>query len=356
MKVRCEHDDFTQGFKWVHSSVGNAGYIAALTGVLAVAEEGKLTLSTTDVENAATVVLPAAIDEPGRTLIPRRFAQAIARFPDAPVSLTVGDRLTLACGRTEVSAALLPVEDFPGQPSLDGVGVALPAGTVERVAKSIAPFVAKQSDRAFLLGVGVRVRERAAWLYASDSYRMARLVVECEPQAEVEAVVPPQLFATGVEEMLVVGEGHAGLVDDERTASTALIDAAYPFDALDKGWGPTQKPRVTVERDALLGALGRVEAVIGREGANNKPTTRLVASDGQLELSASHQGEQVSDAIEAFAEDEWSALVNPTFLASLVKAHDADDITLAQEGRNKPIAVLGEDASLSTLFMPITEE
>lgn len=348
MKAQAERAELSAALAWVDKAVGT-GMMPATTAVRIVADEGRLTLTTTDIESFATTSIPAKIDEPGTALVPRHVAKVAARLPDQPVTLALEDRLSLTCGRTEASVASIEPSQFPSLSGVEGDEIVLSAAVIDFARTHLAPLTEDKPERAFLAGVHVEIGEGRAILEATDQYRLHRMVVEGEGGGE--GIVPPRLLAAGLEGdvRLVLDERAASLSDGERTIVSTLIQAKCPdyAKALD-----LEGAALTVERQALLTALGRIEAVTGRD---RLPEVDLSCDGDVLELSGSRDDGAMRDEIDAFADGPWGLTVNPAYLGSLVKAHDSEQVTLISPGPKRPVLITSDDERLTSLVMPISK-
>lgn len=349
MKARVESSELRDAVEFVSRSVGHSTALAALSGIKVVAGDGKLTLSTTDIETSAVVSVAAAIDEPGEALPQRRLAEVVKRLPDKPVDLAADDALTVRCGRIEATVSLLDVHDFPRLPVIEDGQVTVTSQVLERVAKHVAPFAAKygRTDKLFLTGVGVEAEGGRIAFAASDSYRFQKLTASAE--GEMKGTVATGLFATGFDGISTFGmsEAHASLDDTERRITSSLIEATYPTIPVPEGGSA-----VTVEKDALIEALMLLQAITGAAGQSNAPLAQITVSEGGMAVEGRKDAETIRDVIEAVG-DEFTFHCNPSFLASLVRTHQAETVTISQVANLKPLLITSDDEVLESVLMPI---
>ena len=117
MKFRCDRDALSEALQTVQRGVSSRPGIPALTGVLldGVAE-GRLTMTTTDLEVSARLTIDVQVSEPGIASIPARLlADTVKSLSDAPVDVeTDQSQARIRCAAYEGALRLLPAEDFPG--------------------------------------------------------------------------------------------------------------------------------------------------------------------------------------------------------------------------------------------------
>jgi DNA polymerase III subunit beta len=116
VKFRCDRDALSEALQTVQRAVSARPGIPALTGVLLeAADEGSLTLTTTDLEVSARLTTDVQVTEPGTVLVPARLlADTVKSLSDAPVEVEADQaQARIRCAAYEGSLRLLPVEDFP---------------------------------------------------------------------------------------------------------------------------------------------------------------------------------------------------------------------------------------------------
>ena len=117
MKFRCDRDALSEALQIVQRGVSSRPGIPALTGVLLEAtDEGRLTLTTTDLEVSARLAIDVQVSESGVALVPARLlTDTVKSLSDAPVEFeTDRSQAQLRCAAYEGVLRLLPAEDFPG--------------------------------------------------------------------------------------------------------------------------------------------------------------------------------------------------------------------------------------------------
>ena len=74
VKFRCDRDALSEALQTVQRGVSSRPGIPALTGVLIEAtDDGRLTLTTTDLEVSARLATQVQVSEPGIALVPARL-------------------------------------------------------------------------------------------------------------------------------------------------------------------------------------------------------------------------------------------------------------------------------------------
>src|SRR5207344_40394 len=106
VKFRCDRDALSEALQTVQRGVSSRPGIPALTGVLLDAtDEGRLTLTTTDLEVSARLAIDVQVSEAGVALVPARLlADTVKSLSDAPVEFeTDRSQAQLRCAAYEGS-------------------------------------------------------------------------------------------------------------------------------------------------------------------------------------------------------------------------------------------------------------
>lgn len=367
MKLRVERGVLADGVAWAARALPNRPSIPTLSGLLISADAESLTLSGFDMENAASVEIESAIDEPGRVLVSGRLLADISRsLPNQPVVIaTEGSRVELQCGRSSFVLPTLPVDEYPVLPEMPS-----PAGTVggtefAAAVAQVAIAAGRDDTLPMLLGVRVEISGTRVTLAATDRYRLAVREFEWSPQEagfEGAALVPARILAdtakllAGAKSISVfyapggTGEGLMGFSGDGRRTTTRLLDGEFPKY---RQLLPDDASSVaTLDRASLIEAVKRVALVAER----NTPV-RLNFSSDELALQAGSGDEaQATEYLEsALTGDGLEIAFNPQYLLDGLSAIDTAEVTISFTGPTRP-AVLTDGSKgeeYKYLLMPV---
>lgn len=369
MKLRVDRQDLSDAVTWVTRTVSTTrAALPALSGVLLVAQDGKLTCRATDLDVAAEVSLPVQAEQDGQVLLPARlFSQIVAKCPDAPVELDgSGDRVEITCGRATFRVRSMPVEDFPSLPEVDPDA---PRGEVKadsfnRLVTQVARAASTDVARPVLTGVQLDAKDGVLTAAATDSYRLAVRELPWDEGVTASVLVPARALQeaakTGAESggsvTIVFEDEKASFLLGDRRLTTNLIDGQFP--SYEKLLPDGFETSVVIDRPTLVEALQRVAVVA--LGQANTPVS-LTFEDGTVDLQAGNR--ELGDAAEALpAEIEGEGLTiafNPTYLLAGLDATGTERIRVELRDGLKP-AVLrpqaeGDEAvdDLTYLLMPM---
>lgn len=345
MKFRAEHQEFNAAIGWVTRIVGARVTLPALSGVLLVAADGRITCQATDLEVAAEVSIPAQISEPGRALLPGRLlAQMVARLPGETVNLAGGpEGVEITSSQSTFHVRGMPAEDFPRLPEADPDATegSIRAAAFSRLVSQVARAAATDEARPALTGVKLSSSDSALSATATDAYRLAIRSVPWESGVEAESLVPARALTEaskaasdeGGSVVVVLEEGQATFRFANRRLTTQLIEGK----TIDAGslLPEAFDGMALVDRTALMEALQRVSIVA--QGRANAPV-KLAFETDSLELAVTNQ--EVGDASEAMpAELSGEPVIirfNPEFLRQGLDALGTDRVEIHMNGELKP--------------------
>ena len=184
MKLSIERASLLRSLGHVQSVVERRNTIPILSNVLMKAEDGVLSLATTDMDLEIDESVAANIKEPGATTVPAHTLHDIVRkLPDgSDVELSLnaeGTQMSIKAGRSQFKLSCLPVADFPeiGSGSLPN-GFSLPAAELRALIDRTKFAMSTEETRYYLNGIYLHEAEHngvaVLRAVATDGHRLAR--------------------------------------------------------------------------------------------------------------------------------------------------------------------------------------
>lgn len=286
-----------------------SGLSHALTHLHLRAEEQRLTLTATDLQQTATLRLPYEGGEWEALIDAKRLVTALKRLKGDTVTVSVAEdhTLTLRAGRSTVTLNSLDPHEFPETSAQLGEPVGEVSGdTVARWLAVVAPSMSANEARPNLMGTLITVREGQMDAVSTDGYRL-HTIREAVQLSDIEGLVPSlavsrlarlasrtpslRLYASDNPALSVTTDTEEG----ELAVSIRLLSERFP------PWGAVVPERggagaVTLSLDiaealealsvaSLVqdGALGRVE--LTHEGSVWQLCARGEVGEGRGEVS-----------------------------------------------------------------------
>ena len=360
MKFRCDRDALSEALQTVQRGVSSRPGIPALTGVLLDGTaEGRLTMTTTDLEVSARLTIDVQVSEPGVALIPARLlADTVKSLSDSPVDVeTDQSQARIRCAAYEGSLRLLPAEDFPGLQEPGGTLVEAEAGAFAEAVSQVARAASRDEARPVLTGVLVEVSREGCVLVATDSYRLAVRDLVASADGEAKAIVPERAFseagraASGDEKgkvEILVDDAQVSFRAGGLTLTSRLIEGEFPnYRQL---LPDTHESRLTVSRQQLLDAVRRVGLL-----ARDTTPVRLEFNALGVKLSSSSPdlGQAVETVEARYEGDDLTVAFNPQYLIAGLTAAVGESVRLDVRDGLKPGVVHGESDGFTYLVMPV---
>jgi DNA polymerase-3 subunit beta len=360
MKFRCDRDALSEALQTVQRGVSSRPGIPALTGVLMEAsDDGRLTLTTTDLEVSARLSVDVQVQEAGIALVPARLVgDTVKSLSDAPVEFeTDQSQARLRCAHYEGSLRLLPAEDFPGLQDPGGTLISVEAGKFAEAVSQVGRAASRDEARPVLTGVLLEISREGVVLVATDSYRLAIRDLVATSSAEAKAIVPERALSEA---------GRAASADEKGTVELSVDESQVSFrvgslmltSRLIEGEFPnyrqllpdTHESRLSVSRQQLLDAVRRVGLL-----ARDTTPVRLEFNALGVKLSSSSPdlGQAVETVEARYEGEDLTVAFNPQYLADGLTAATGESVRLDVRDGLKPGVVRGDGDEFTYLVMPV---
>ena len=360
LRATCSRSDLAGALAVVARALSSRGAVQVLSGILLQANEGRLTLSATDMEISLRTSIPAEITGDAAVVVPGRLLTDLVRLlPDESVTLVheEGDGiLSIVSGSHSSRLNVFSAEDFPRLPPLDVALQQVDAPALLETIDKVGRAASRDESRPVLTGVLVRFEGERLIMAATDSYRLAVKETELTTAApELDAIIPARALqelvrlAAGAEHVeLGVHENYVIFSAENAWLTSRRIDGQFPnYKQL---LPETFEAEITIQREALLEVVRRAGVMAQR----NAPL-RLRFAEGELTISA--QTQDVGEATESlpieFAGEEIEIGFNPDFLRDGLEAVGSDTIQLKLINRLRPGLIASPDDNFWYLIMPI---
>jgi DNA polymerase-3 subunit beta len=360
VKFRCDRDILSEALQTVQRGVSSRPGIPALTGVLLEAsDDGKLTLTTTDLEVSARLAIEVQVTEAGTALVPARLlGDTVKSLSDAPVEVDTDQaQAQIRCAAYEGALRLLPAEDFPALQQPSGTRVVVEAPRFAEAIGQVARAASRDEARPVLTGVLVEINREGVTLVATDSYRLAVRELIATAAGEAKAIVPERAMTEAGRAASTIDKGDIELfVDDSQVSfqlgslslTSRLIEGEFPNY---RGLLPEQyESRLTVSRQQLMDAVKRV-------GLLARDTAPVRLEFNALGVKLSSQSPDLGQAVEAveaqYEGEDITAAFNPNYLADGLAAATGDTVRLEVRDGLKPGIVRGDSDEFTYLVMPV---
>lgn len=361
MKFSIEKDQILEALQKVQSIVGQRTTLPILSNVLLEVGDGKLTLTTTDMEVSVRTSIEADIEEDGATTLPaRRFFSICRDLPNHQVEIEVsnGDVATIVSGSYNCKLEGLSKGDFPPMPTFEeSFSYSLKQDTLKDILQKTSYAASTDESRAILNGSLMSFRDDKLTCVCTDGRRLALVEQEIDipDDAEVDIVVPSKTVS---ELIKTLGSDEEVIIKTSTTQVafefgniliiSKLIDGTYPNY---RQVVPAQcEERVAIDRELLASAVRRVSLMLDDQAASVK----VIITENRMELvtSSPEVGESSESVPVKYSGKELTIAFNPAFLLAPLKHLDSDEIYLELSDELSP-GIIKSNVPFLYVIMPI---
>ncbi len=364
MKFTVNREKLQKALQRVGSIIGSRSMLPVLGNVMVQAEEGVLTLTTTDLEIRISTKVDAVVEEAGVTTAPaRKLASLVGCFVGSDVVFEVDDKdhIRIKCGTSHFTLLGLPAADFPAAVEFEAQReIKIKESDFKRMIGSISYAVSADDSRKVLTGVLLSARESTVTLVATDGKRLA--MQEKTPEAieggDGDAIIPlkavseaRRLLEGDAVMTIRLGDKQCTFVAGSFELTTKLIEGTYPNY---RQVVPASFARmVEVPTSAFLAKIETVSLVLS--DSSSYIILRFENNQLNLQASSAEVGEG-SDMVEiAFEGEPFEVSFNPAYLADPLRNADADKIRMKINDPLNPVAIEGSEGFLYVI-MPIRKK
>jgi DNA polymerase III subunit beta len=337
MKFSVSKEKLLAGLQTVQNVVSTRTTLPILSNVLLQAEDGKIRLTTTDLDVGVSGSIDGQVDKPGATTLPaRRLSTIVRELPAAEVTFEVDSKniASIRCGQSFFKIMGLPEEEFPPLPRFENAKTfTLSQQALRDALKKTSYAISTDETRYVLNGILFCFKDNKLTMVATDGRRLALVDLDVEFPADQEAdIIIPTKCVTELSRLLgdegdvkmSVGENQVAFDVNGTLLVSKLIEGNYPnYRQVIPG---DAKERVTFERELLLAAVHRV-SLLSSEKSNS---VKLVFTKNNVEIAANTP--DVGEARESLAVPykgrDISIAFNPEFLQAPLRNLSNDEIYL----------------------------
>lgn len=361
MKFSIEKDQILESLQKVQSIVGQRAALPILSNVLLEAENGKLTLTTTDTEVSVRTGIDADIVREGCTTLPaRRFFSICRDLPSHLVEIDVNNRdvAEIVSGSYSCKLEGLAHDDFPPIASFEeNSSYKIKQGVLKDALQKTSYAASTDQSRAILTGTLMSFRDNKLTVVCTDGRRLALVEQEIDllGSIETDVVVPiktvNELIKTlndAGEAVVRISSSQMAVEFDNSLIISKLIDGTYPNY---RQVIPSQcEERIAIDREVLQSAIRRVSLMLDDQAASVLVKIR----ENCMELITSSQeiGESHENVPVKYSGKDITIAFNPTFFSAPLKHLESDEIFLELSDELSP-GVIKANIPFLYVIMPI---
>jgi len=373
MKFKINRDHFANGLAQVLNVVGSRATMPILNNVLIEADNGQISLTTTNLDLGIRCQIKADVQEAGTVTLPvKRLAGIVRELPsvDVAVAASPNHQVKLVSGGSNFRIMGMAKDEFPPLPEFgEEKTFSLEQAELSAMLKSVSYAQSSDETRYILNGVYFNFADGQFALVATDGRRLAHISKELEvPEASAGSIILPaktsgellRLLEKGKKVKVSFNDRRAAfqIATDEDTKDSGLIDSIYLYSKVVEGSYPNYQQvipkethhRIKLERELFLQCVHRA-ALVCSEKAN---AIKVKLSPNLLEVTA--QSPDFGEAHESMAINyegpEFQVAFNPQFVMDPLRALTKDEVYLEVKDEISP-GVFKTLENFTCVIMPV---
>ncbi|MBI2590364.1 MAG: DNA polymerase III subunit beta [Candidatus Blackburnbacteria bacterium] len=364
MKLSILQEDLSSNTTFASKFVSTRAQLPVLSNILLKAENGKLSLSATNLETGIHISTGVKVEVEGSITVPAKIlVDLVNHLPAGKVLLeTDKDQLKISCNNFSANISGLPATEFPNIPDfLENATFSLKKETLEALTDNVTFSAATDDTRPILTGVNLIVGDKVIAV-ATDGFRMSYKELDgvSFDAAGSKFLLPARVIeelnktlGTKTEDVKVAvleKEGQIIFQSENTILTSRLIDGEYPDynRVMPKAW----TTKTALGRDEFFQAV-KATSVFARESAS---IVRInFNKDGLVLTSESNQYGKEEIQIEAKTEgDETTVAFNYKYLLDFLNSIDGDTVLIETQGPTSPgVFCDPQDPTYKHIIMPV---
>ena len=346
MKFKINQDHFSNGLQQVLNVVASRSTMPILSNVLIEAEEGHISLTTTNLDLGIRCRIKADVSDTGSITLPvRKLATIIKELPVNEVFLETNksNQAKITSGGSLFKIMGIGSEEFPPLPTFENRKVfELSQDEIVNMLKSVSYAQSTDENRYILNGVYFNFADEKLTLVATDGRRLGLTGLELEVSEEnAGSLILPAKTVAELERLMGKGDKVNIAFNDRQAAfeigldkasDSGLVDHLYLVSKIVEGYYPNYlqvipketEHRVKIERELMLECVHRA-ALVTSDKSNS---VKIKISKNLLEISgqSTEYGESHESMAIAYDGPEVQVAFNPQFLMEPLKALTKDEV------------------------------
>lgn len=335
-------------------AAGAKAQLPILNNVLIRVDDGKVSLTTTNLDMAVVSYLPVQNSQNGVVTVPAKLiAEFISNLPRGEmVKLSANGEKVVAEAkgfRSVINGAL--ADDFPELPEIDESKMMKIQISVDDFKAGLSQVVGAASvdtTRPALTGVYFNTYEGSLYLAATDGYRLAERKLAERVETEVKAIVPVSslkevLSSIGedVDEIeILLDETQVRFNLGEVEITSKLIDGSFP----DYRQLIPKESDITVELDkSEMVRVTKLAALFAKEVGGSIVCETKVEEEVFVVAAIANEFGENSSEMKVKANEDGKVTLNSRFLLDAVNVLDGKKLSFGFANRLDPVVLKGLD-------------
>jgi DNA polymerase-3 subunit beta len=333
MEITVSRQELVRELTATQSVVERKTTIPILSNFLIEAEDDRLTITATDLDQAIRTSAAVKVKKPGACTIPaRKLYDYIKLLPEGEISIKLLDNhwVQIRSGRSNTKMVGMARANYPQVPEFPTVAVtSIPALVLKTLINRTIFAISNEESRYTLNGALLVIKAESLAMVATDGHRLAYVEKPNEVLEGISGekrVLIPRKALQELQQLLSVSDAEkVEFADDEhtlffrighRTLSTRKLSGQFPnFEAV----MPRDNTKFAVVRSSeLSAAIGRVAQFADeRSGAIRM---RLESNELKISANSAESGESEDTIDTPYASEPIAVGFNSGYILDFLKA------------------------------------
>lgn len=373
MDFRVNSTDLVKALSHIHGIVEVRHTLPILSNIIILAEENRLSFSSTNLDIFCSDSISAQINKNGSTSVSAStFYEIVKRLPagsDIQITLSEEDStLIIKCGRSKFNLTTISPEDFP-KISTDDLSTkfVLSATELKRMIDKTKFAISNEETRYYLNGIFFHRTQKNSIdilrAVATDGHRLAQYDIPLPQGAnDMNGIIIPKKTILELRRVLDDASGDINIELNENKVRFSFNDIQITSKVIDGTFPdytkviPSSNNKIIITKnDELKKSIERVSAVAINEEVKSKAIKIFFESNKLLlNVDSTSRGSAVEEIDISYEQDKVEIGFNSRYLIDICNEIDGEKITLKLLDSTSPAIILDEsDENLFFVLMPM---
>lgn len=352
MRFQCDVSELMSALSTASRALAVRSTLPVLEGILLESCESGLRIVCTDMALSIETVIPASIQEEGRTVMPGKlFIEVIRKLPHDTADISVNERYsaTIRCQASRTTLSGMNPMEFPELPEIkEGKNVEIAQNVLRDMIQKTSFSIGTDESRPILTGSLIEIDKKEIRLIALDGFRLAIRREHIEGVDEnISAVIGGKMINDLSKVLsdsddavsLTINRTHLCAQMGDTRVITRLLEGEYiRYEQI----LPTEfLSRVLVRRAELADAIDRA-SLIAREGKNN--LVRFKVEGDEMTLSSNAELGDVQEKMNVITEGKDIEIAfNVRYVSDVLKVLTDETICMRFNSNVSPCVICPQE-------------
>jgi DNA polymerase-3 subunit beta len=374
MRVICEKEELTKGVQTISPLASSKSTLPVLSNFLFETENGRIKLSSTDLEIAVKCYIKAEILEEGGITIPaKRFADIIKELPsenEIEIRSDETNQINIKSGKSKFNLMGISKTEYPVIPNFPNENnFTIKRELFTSMLKKTIFAASKDAQRYVLNGVYFILEDNILKMVSTDGRRLAYVTAKemqgINPQTKIKVIVPTKAIADVLrllssdiqaEDIKIgIAGNQIALEMEDITFLSTLIEGVFPN--YEQVIPKTSDIKVKLNvKDTLVAVKQMALLTIDKVSSDRASAVKFYFNSNILRISASTAG---LGSGEVELEIDYKATpieisFNPNFVKEVLQNIDEESIIFEFKNSINPVTIVPEkDKNYLCVVMPM---